>query len=111
MDSHLLYIHRVCRSPLHRPSTDLKPAEGTGTGSWAAAYAKAKNFVAQLTPEEKVNLTAGTDANNGCSGNIAAIPRLHFPGLCVSDAGNGLVSAHRQQQQEMTNVSRGEPTT
>ncbi|KAH2280412.1 hypothetical protein KXW96_004761 [Aspergillus fumigatus] len=64
--------------------------EGTGTGSWAAAYAKAKKFVAQLTPEEKVNLTAGTDANNGCSGNIAAIPRLNFPGLCVSDAGNGL---------------------
>ncbi|EAW22115.1 beta-glucosidase [Aspergillus fischeri NRRL 181] len=64
--------------------------EGSGTGSWAAAYAKAKNFVAQLTPEEKVNLTAGTDANNGCSGNIAAIPRLNFPGLCVSDAGNGL---------------------
>ncbi|GFF67325.1 probable beta-glucosidase M [Aspergillus lentulus] len=64
--------------------------EGSGTGSWAGAYAKAKKFVAQLTPEEKVNLTAGTDAKNGCSGNIAAIPRLNFPGLCVSDAGNGL---------------------
>ncbi|RHZ62505.1 hypothetical protein CDV55_104438 [Aspergillus turcosus] len=64
--------------------------EGSGTGSWAAAYAKAKKFVAQLTPEEKVNLTAGTSVNNGCSGNIAAIPRLNFPGLCVSDAGNGL---------------------
>lgn len=39
-----------------------------------------------------MNLTAGTDADNGCSGNIPAIPRLNFPGLCVSDAGNGLVS-------------------
>jgi beta-glucosidase len=29
--------------------------------------------------------------NNTCSGNINAIPRLNFPGLCVSDAGNGLV--------------------
>lgn len=39
-----------------------------------------------------MNLTAGVDADNGCSGNIPAIPRLNFPGLCVSDAGNGLVS-------------------
>ncbi|KAL4898073.1 putative beta-glucosidase M [Aspergillus ambiguus] len=64
--------------------------EGTGSGSWAAAYKKAKAFVAQLTPEEKVNLTAGVSGDTGCSGNIAAIPRLNFPGLCVSDAGNGL---------------------
>ncbi|RMZ42013.1 hypothetical protein AFCA_006858 [Aspergillus flavus] len=66
--------------------------EGTGSGAWASAYEKAKAFVANLTPEEKVNLTAGTDADNGCSGNIPAIPRLNFPGLCVSDAGNGLRS-------------------
>ncbi|KAK1138863.1 hypothetical protein N8T08_001734 [Aspergillus melleus] len=64
--------------------------EGSGTGSWASAYEKAKKLVAQLTPEEKVNLTAGVSANNGCSGNIAPIPRLNFPGFCVSDAGNGL---------------------
>ncbi|KAH8425060.1 beta-glucosidase [Aspergillus melleus] len=64
--------------------------ESSGTGSWASAYKKAKKLVAQLTPEEKVNLTAGVSANNGCSGNIAPIPRLNFPGFCVSDAGNGL---------------------
>ncbi|KAB8076562.1 glycosyl hydrolase family 3 N terminal domain-containing protein [Aspergillus leporis] len=64
--------------------------EGTGSGSWASAYAKAKQLVATLTPEEKVNLTAGVSADNGCSGNIPAIPRVNFPGLCVSDAGNGL---------------------
>ena len=66
-------------------------AEGTGTGSWASAYEKAKRLVAQLTPEEKVNLTAGVSPTSGCSGSIAPIPRLNFPGLCVSDAGNGLV--------------------
>ncbi|RAL15781.1 beta-glucosidase [Aspergillus homomorphus CBS 101889] len=64
--------------------------EGTGTGSWAAAYEKAKSFVAQLTDEEKVNFTAGYSTSNGCSGNIPAVSRLGFPGLCVSDAGNGL---------------------
>ncbi|KAI9036115.1 uncharacterized protein KD926_002256, partial [Aspergillus affinis] len=64
--------------------------EGSGTGSWASAYDKAKKLVAQLTPEEKVNLTAGVSPNNGCSGAIAPIPRLNFPGFCVSDAGNGL---------------------
>lgn len=69
----------------------MSVANGTGTGSWAAAYGKAKELVAQLTPEEKINLTAGVTADNGCSGNIAPISRLNFSGLCVSDAGNGLV--------------------
>ncbi|GAB1217488.1 hypothetical protein ATERTT37_006727 [Aspergillus terreus] len=64
--------------------------EGNGTGSWAAAYQKAKAFVAQLTSEEKVNLTAGVTSDTGCSGMMPAIPRLNFPGLCVSDAGDGL---------------------
>lgn len=30
-----------------------------GSGDWAAAYAKAKEFVGQLTLLEKVNLTTG----------------------------------------------------
>jgi len=65
---------------------------GDGAGDWASAYAKATAFVAQLTSQEKWNLTAGMSANNSCSGNINAIPRLNFPGLCLSDAGNGLRS-------------------
>ncbi|OJJ42548.1 hypothetical protein ASPZODRAFT_76651 [Penicilliopsis zonata CBS 506.65] len=64
--------------------------QGTGAGEWAGAYAKAKAFVAQLTDDEKVNLTAGTWSQNGCSGTITAISRLGFPGLCVNDAENGL---------------------
>ncbi|PLB47486.1 beta-glucosidase-related glycosidase [Aspergillus steynii IBT 23096] len=73
----------------HSPPVYPSP-EGTGTGAWAAAYEKAKKLVAQLTAEEKVNLTAGVSPTSGCSGTIAPIPRLNFPGLCVSDAGNGL---------------------
>ncbi|CAI7576499.1 unnamed protein product [Penicillium glandicola] len=64
--------------------------EGTGAGDWTSAYQKAKAFVAKLSDDEKVNLTAGVTADNGCSGNIQSIPRLGFPGICVSDAGNGL---------------------
>jgi beta-glucosidase len=64
--------------------------DATGNGGWEAAYQKAKAFVAQLTIEEKVNLTAGYSASNGCSGNIPPISRLGFTGMCLSDAGNGV---------------------
>ena len=40
----------------------------------------------------QVNLTGGIQANSACSGIIPAIPRLGFPGLCLSDAGNGVRS-------------------
>ncbi|KAI1485618.1 glycosyl hydrolase family 3 N terminal domain-containing protein [Biscogniauxia mediterranea] len=59
-------------------------------GAWKEAVAKAKKFVSQLTLEEKVNLTAGATSETGCSGFIPAIPRLGFPGICVTDAGNGI---------------------
>ncbi|KAK7715168.1 hypothetical protein SLS64_003865 [Diaporthe eres] len=66
---------------------------GTGSGDWGESYTKARAFVGQLTLEEKVNLTGGITSSTGCSGFIASIPRLNFPGLCLSDAGNGLRSA------------------
>lgn len=62
----------------------------SGLGSWASAFSQAQAFVAQLDIEEKTNLTGGYAENNGCSGNIYAIERLGFPGLCVTDAGNGV---------------------
>lgn len=98
MASHRLFTLPVCFPLKERSSSSLNfyLAEGTGAGNWQAAYQKAKAFVGKLTAEEKVNLTAGTSVSNGCSGNIAPIPRLDFPGFCVSDAGNGLVSSIRQ---------------
>ncbi|ORY68807.1 glycoside hydrolase family 3 protein [Pseudomassariella vexata] len=62
----------------------------TGLGSWAESLTKAGDMVKNMTVEEKVSLTTGTGAPNGCSGSIPAITRLGFPGLCLSDAGNGL---------------------
>lgn len=71
------------------PST----ANGSGVGGWADAYSKARDLVGQMTLEEKVNLTGGIDNSSTlCSGTIPSIDRLGFPGLCVSDAGNGLRS-------------------
>ncbi|RMZ86740.1 hypothetical protein DV736_g6036, partial [Chaetothyriales sp. CBS 134916] len=63
---------------------------GSRTGSWAEAYSKAKTTLAQLSLEEKVNLTGGVTAPNGCSGNIPSIDRVGFQGLCLTDAGNGV---------------------
>jgi beta-glucosidase len=63
----------------------------SGLGDWAASYAKASAFVAQLCLEEKSNLTFGVaSTTNGCSGNIPPIARLGFSGMCLQDAGNGV---------------------
>ncbi|KAJ2975715.1 hypothetical protein NUW58_g8278 [Xylaria curta] len=68
-----------------------------GTGAWADAYDKAVKFVDQLTIEEKASLASGVTSStgttgtlNGCSGNIAAIDRMNFTGLCLTDAGQGV---------------------
>lgn len=67
------------------------PSQGTGTGTWAAAYSKASAFVVQLTLEEKSNLTFGVgEGLTSCSGGIAPIERLDFAGICLQDAGNGV---------------------
>ncbi|KAK8054551.1 glycoside hydrolase family 3 protein [Apiospora phragmitis] len=68
--------------------------EGKGLGDWQDAYAKAQALVGQMTLEEKVSLTGGVRANNLCSGNIPAISRLNFPGLCLSDGPAGVRSTN-----------------
>ncbi|TVY32112.1 putative beta-glucosidase G [Lachnellula subtilissima] len=54
----------------------------TGIG-WGDAFAKAQSFVSNLTIEEKSNMVTGYPGP--CVGNIIAIPRLGFPGLCLQD--------------------------
>jgi beta-glucosidase len=61
-----------------------------GSSSWAEAHEKAVALVSQMTLEEKVNITVGYVPQTGCSGETGTVPRLKFPGLCLSDAGNGL---------------------
>ncbi|PHH76299.1 hypothetical protein CDD80_1641 [Ophiocordyceps camponoti-rufipedis] len=72
----------------HSPPVYPSPAM-TG-GDWAEAYDHARTLVAQMTLVEKVNLTGGVKLGSGCSGSVMPVPRLGFPGMCLSDAGNGL---------------------
>ena len=55
-----------------------------GGNGWQDAYAKAQQFVSQLTLLEKVNLTTGVGwEGQACVGNTGSIPRLNFTGLCL----------------------------
>ncbi|KAH7070922.1 glycoside hydrolase superfamily [Paraphoma chrysanthemicola] len=65
-------------SPPVYPSPNI-----TGVGGWEAALEKARAWVAQLTTEEKADMVTGQAGP--CVGNIVAIPRLNFSGLCLQD--------------------------
>ncbi|KAA8569017.1 hypothetical protein EYC84_000690 [Monilinia fructicola] len=73
------------QSPPVYPSPEMP-----GNGSWASAYSKAVALVSQMTLAERANLTVGQADLGGCSGLTGSVPRLNFPGICLSDAGNGL---------------------
>ncbi|KAK3499907.1 glycoside hydrolase [Neurospora hispaniola] len=91
--------HFYGQSPPVYPSPNM-----TGTGAWASSYKKAKEQVGRTTLDEKlvsdyisdifattqVHLTTGLQSNTSCSGFIRPISRIGFPGMCLSDAGNGL---------------------
>ncbi|KAF1843405.1 glycoside hydrolase family 3 protein [Cucurbitaria berberidis CBS 394.84] len=70
-------------SPPVYPSPNI-----TGVGGWEGALEKAKAFVAQLTTEEKADMVTGQAGP--CVGNIVAIPRLGFSGLCLQDGPLGI---------------------
>ncbi|KZV77867.1 hypothetical protein EXIGLDRAFT_784668 [Exidia glandulosa HHB12029] len=76
------------------PSTSTSStstATATPTGDWAAALTKAKAAVAKMSTQDKVNLATGIGWMVGaCVGNIAAIPSINFPGLCVEDGPLGV---------------------
>ncbi|KAH7073165.1 glycosyl hydrolase family 3 N terminal domain-containing protein [Paraphoma chrysanthemicola] len=60
---------------------------------WDEAVVKAKTFVAQLNTSEKVGLVTGSYGSSRtlpCVGSIAAIERVGFNGLCLSDGPAGL---------------------
>ncbi|KAG6122557.1 hypothetical protein E4U13_001900 [Claviceps humidiphila] len=69
---------------------DARSPRDATADDWAVSYGKAQAMIEKMTLEEKVSLTGGVPLQNGCSGNIPAIPRVNFPGLCLSDAGQGL---------------------
>ncbi|KAF1939632.1 beta-glucosidase 2 precursor [Clathrospora elynae] len=67
----------------HGSSPPVYPSPKTTGRGWKMGLEKAKAFVAQLTIEEKADMVTGQAGP--CVGNIVAIPRLGFPGLCLQD--------------------------
>ncbi|KAH7309163.1 putative beta-glucosidase [Stachybotrys elegans] len=63
----------------------------TGAGGWENAIEKAREFVAELTLEEKRYMVTGQPGP--CVGNIYPIPRLNFSGLCLQDGPASLRTA------------------
>lgn len=86
-DTPLPSFPHVCCSLIliHMPGLFLiyTTANATASGDWEEAYAKAQKFVAKLTIDEKADIVTGQPGP--CVGNIVAIPRLGFPGLCLQD--------------------------
>ncbi|CAD6442846.1 2a6536c0-cd11-4100-b891-69563b9bec55 [Sclerotinia trifoliorum] len=69
------------------PSPWMNP----NTGGWEDAYAKAKDFVSQLTLMEKVNLTTGVGwEGEQCVGQAGSVPRLGFRSMCMQDSPVGV---------------------
>lgn len=61
-----------------------------GTRDWDAAVQLAQNLVSELTLDEKVQMITGNGSAGYCIGNIPAIPRLNFTGLCMLDGPNAV---------------------
>ncbi|KAI0455350.1 glycoside hydrolase family 3 protein [Xylaria acuta] len=58
---------------------------------WEEAYAKARDFVSQLTLAEKVNITTGIGWLSGqCVGETGSVPRLGLRQLCMQDSPLGI---------------------
>lgn len=59
--------------------------------SWDEADAKARNWIKDLTQEEKSFLVTGAENSQGiCVGNIKGISRKNFKGLCLQDGPQGV---------------------
>lgn len=69
-----------------QPNTgDADPRSGR---TWNEAIALAKAFVAQMTLDEKCNMTAGVPGP--CAGTVFPVPRLNFKGMCFQDSPSGV---------------------
>ncbi|KAG2169447.1 hypothetical protein VTO58DRAFT_101487 [Aureobasidium pullulans] len=77
-------------------SPDVYPSpQGQGSGDWSQAYSQAKALVAQMTVQEKANITLGSSETHDCSGFTGSVPRLGFPGMCLNDAESGVRTASK----------------
>jgi len=61
---------------------------GSTSEAWSVAYTRAYELIAQMTLEEKVNVTRGYTGI--CVGNTGSVPRLGIEPLCLADAPDGI---------------------
>jgi len=59
-------------------------------GPWAKSNRDAVALVSKMTLEEMANITVGYPPTNRCSGQTGSVPRLNWPGICTTGAGNGI---------------------
>lgn len=88
-----LAFARRPQTPLHSPFPDLlsrDDPEATDGLAWSPAR-QARALVAQMTLEEKVNLTTGIYGTR-CTGESGSVPRLNIPQLCFADGTSGVRS-------------------
>ncbi|PMD28781.1 glycoside hydrolase family 3 protein [Hyaloscypha variabilis F] len=81
----LLSLVQIVFAQGNKGVSNASPSSETGSRDWQAASQKALAFVAQLNLTEKASMVTGTSLSGACVGNIAAIERLGFSGICVSD--------------------------
>lgn len=76
---------------LHNPSRPTC-ADESFSAAWQQATTKARDFVSQLTLNEKIGLASGGYSQPGlpCVGSVGPIERLGFEGVCFSDGPAGL---------------------
>lgn len=56
-----------------------------GDHGWAATVSKANEWVTELAMEEWIALIKGNGSAGACTGNLGAIPRMGFNGICMPD--------------------------
>ncbi|CAF4840027.1 unnamed protein product [Rotaria sp. Silwood1] len=85
-----IIILSVCVAFANVASIQTQPYKviNVATRTWDEAIALAKEFTAQMTLEEKCNMTAGVGSH--CAGFVSPVPHLHFGGLCFQDSPSGV---------------------
>ncbi|ROW12173.1 hypothetical protein VMCG_00322 [Cytospora schulzeri] len=72
---------------LSPPVYPTPEGKGSTSSTWKNAYKRARALVAQMTLDEKSNLTQGFTGS--CVGNTGTVDRLGIPALCFADAPDG----------------------
>jgi beta-glucosidase len=82
----IILLNVVCFSFTKVVNIQTEPNGVTRT--WDEAIALAKTFVAQMTLEEKCNMTEGVASD--CTGFVSPVPRLNFSGFCLQASQSGV---------------------